>query len=206
MLDLTQFLENSGEIYNNLLQNDFSFEVIDEDKIEWSQFNEIHAVLNKAYSSRSKSFFAKTFGHRPPLKRALCRYKGDLVGISAYFEDYIEINKQKILIGGVGLTCSIMPGHGIGNKLRYIVSGGIGAYTGVPFCIGRIHNAENVKNNLSQYVHGFLNIPLIGKKTKSHEWETIAIYRTLSSDTDIQTMYMKYLNKIGFIQIEGEIF
>lgn len=193
------------ESYSILLKDtSYNFEIYQEEDISWQQHNEIHQALNLAFSFRTQAFTHKTYAYCVPNIRILCKYNNILIGHTAIFEDYVIVNEQKILIAGHGLLLSLEPKCGIANLLRLkaIQICSLAAY---PCAIGRVKNDEPTKKTLAPLVHTFLDIPLIGNTTRSHDWETLAIYNT-GGDKDYVESLVTHFKKTGYIQIEGEIF
>lgn len=138
----------------HIKDKDFLFEIYEEDHLGWQQYNEIHRALNLAYGSRTKSFTKKSFGHCTPKIRVLCRYQGELVGHTAAFENHVIVNSEKIIIGGVGLTLSLMPDYGLGFLLRKKAVE-ICAKDHCVFAVGRVENHAKVRKNLATLVSDF---------------------------------------------------
>ena len=187
-------------IKNNL----FTFELYNEEDIDWPLQNTIHEALNKAYSFRTRAFTQKTYAYRIPKRRILCWHENKLVGPRAIFEDYITINGDKFLIGGIGLTLSLRPHSLLGFHLRQCA---LSLFTDAQyaFVIGRVKNNARTKKYLLPIVETFLDIPLIGQHTRSHDWETLAIY-PLNVDKEKIGGLICHFQQMGYIQIEGEIF
>lgn len=182
----------------------FVFEVCPEEALSWEQHNEILKALNQAFSHRTKSFIKKTYAHVEPIMRILCRFNGVLVGHTAIFEIEVIVNNEKIKAGGIGMTLSLKPFEHLGYLLRQKAAM-ICSEQGYPFAIGRIKNSERVKKDITSLVTCFLDMPLIGKNTRSHDWEILAIYKTNYNQLHIEN-FIDSFKKSGFIQIVGEVF
>ncbi len=182
----------------------YVFETYDETDLTKDQLNEIQSGLNLAYGFRTQSFANKPYGYCIPLKRILCTLKEKLVGHIAIFQDYVTVNNQKVKIGGVGLTYSLKPLTGLGFILRELAAE-LCAKQDLPLTIGRVKNTARIKKNLEPLVSCFLSIPLIGATTRSHDWETLAIYKT-SNDSALITKLIADFEKNGYVKIDGEVF
>jgi hypothetical protein len=179
----------------NKLDN-VEFQIFNEADLSFKQHNEIHLALNLAYEPRTQSFLKKTYGHCEPVKRILCYEDGQLVGHTAIF--VIEAFLPKLTtVGGVGMTLSLKKGCGLGHELRRRAA--IEATNlGLPFAVGRVKNTQRVKDTLTEIVVTFLDLPMIGQSTQSHDWETLAIYdcgQTIKSELDYITSQGKFLIK-----------
>ena len=184
---------------------DFTFEIYNEDELTWQQHNQIHTALNLAYSNRTQTFLKKSYGYSIPLKRILCFHNEQLVGHVALFASTLILSPNQFLkIGGIGMTLSLMPNHKIGHELRKRTSR-LAAELGYPFAVGRVRNTEAVKENLRDLTIDFLDVPLIGNTTESHEWETLAIY-TAKGESDLLKNILQEIKKAGHLKIAGEVF
>lgn len=182
----------------------FKFEVYEEDQITWEQHIEIHKALNLCFSGRTKSFIKKTYAHITPVKRVLCTVDGAIVGHIAVFEDYTTVNNRRILIAGLGMNVSLKPMSLIGAILRKKALS-ICAERRHTFAIGRVRNNPRIRKHLSSFVWCFLDVPLIGKTTKSHTTEILAIFNT-DFVKNCPDELLNHFKKIGVVQIEDEVF
>ena len=182
----------------------FHFQTYLEDDLTWQQHNQIHAVLNFSYSGRTLSFTKKTYGHVIPVKRILCTSQGDLIGHIAVFEDSLLINNAKVPVIGLGLSASTRPTALIGAKLRHKALD-ICAEAGYNFAISRVRNRSRTKEHLAEFVWDFLDIPLVGKSTQSHNDEIVAIFNT-QLNQERPNYFIQYFKKTGAVKIAGEIF
>lgn len=200
--------ENSGSTENNiekvLKTSKTILEVCKEDELSWEQHHEIHKALNIAYGYRTKAFTKRTYGHIEPIVRILAKLGDVLVGHAAIFEIEVIVNDEKIKAGGLGMTLSLKPFSHLGYLLREKATL-VCCELGYPFAIGRVKNSERVKENLSALVSCFLDIPLIGKNTRSHDWETLAIYKTSHNQESVNSLF-NVVKKNNCIRITGEIF
>lgn len=182
----------------------YRFDTYDESELTEDQLEAIHKGLNLAYGYRTQSFANKPYGRCIPVKRILCTFQDKLVGHIAIFQDHVALDGQKVKIGGVGLTYSLKPLSGLGFILRQLAAE-LCSKENVPLAMGRVRNTARIKKNIGPLVVCFLDIPLIGFTTRSHTWETLAIYST-SSDTDLIAKLIADFQKNGCIKIGGEIF
>ncbi len=196
MIEEVQSVLIKGQLY--------VFKTYDEADLTQDQFQVIQQGLNEAYGFRTQSFAHKPYGYCLPLKRILCTLGDKLVGHVAIFEDCVSLNDKKIKVGGIGLTFSLKPLTGLGFMLRELAAK-LCAKSGVPLAIGRVKNSARIKKNLEPLVSCFLEMPLVGANTHSHEWETLAIYKT-SDQPDWVNQLIANFQKNGCIQIEGEVF
>ena len=182
----------------------YRFDTYDESELTVGQLDAIHKGLNLAYGYRTQSFVSKPYGRCAPLKRITCTLQDKLIGHIAVFQDYVTLSDEKIKIGGVGLTFSLRPLAGLGFILRQLAVE-LCSKEGVPLAMGRVRNTARIKKNIGPLVSYFLHIPLIGTTTRSHDWETLAIYKT-SSDTNLVAKLIADFQKKGYVKIDGEIF
>lgn len=153
------------------------FKIFDEDDISWEIHNKIHVALNTAYSHRTASFHKKTYGLLQPIKRIILEVDDVIIAHTAIFETAVILNNEEINVAGIGLTLSLKPFFKLGYRMREqaVI---LCAELGYPLVLGRIKDTERNKKSLEPLVADFLPIPMIGKTTSSHEWETIAVYDT----------------------------
>lgn len=177
-----------------------TFKVINENELSFHDHNSIHRALNLAYGDRTKNFLKKTYGYCEPLKRILCYQNDILVGHTAVFMPTTTL-PEPTTIGGVGMTLSLQKGLGIGHELRKRAAQTC-ADLKLPFAVGRVKNESWVIKNLSDIVVDFLDVPLVGKTTRSHDWETLAIY---SCQCDV-AKELVYIKQQGELKITGEVF
>lgn len=181
-----------------------NFEIYLEDDLTWEQHSKIHKALNIAYGYRTKSFIDKSYAHCIPKIRILYQHESKVIAHTAIFDVSIQIEKNMVAIAGIGLTLSLQPYQLLGFTLRKKAIE-IAALADYPCAIGRVRNNQQTKKTLAPLVHTFLDIPLIGNTTRSHDWETLAIYNT-GGDKDLVESLVTHFKKTGYIQIEGEIF
>jgi len=177
-----------------------TYETLDEDTISWECHNDIHRALNLAYHPRTNTFLKKSYGHQEPIKRIICRENGTIIGHTAIFEVTALLPKP-IKIGGIGMTLSLKPHHGIAHELRRQAAQ-LCADLGYPFAVGRVENTQCVKANLADITATFIDVPLQGTHTHSHTWETLAIYATGNAVTP----YLDTLINAQALHIQGDIF
>lgn len=183
---------------------ELKFEVYREQDLTWEQHNKIHEALNTAYGYRTNSFINKTYSSHPPLKRVLCILDDKIVGHTSILEANLIYKSEQIKFAGIGMTLSLKPFLNLAYQLRQKAVN-ICALEKYPFAIGRVKNSEKVKNNLQSLVSHFLDIPLVGKSTQSHSWETLAFYDT-GYDKDKVEEVTTYCLDNKRAQIDGEIF
>lgn len=180
--------------------NGLTFRAINEEDLTYLEHNQIHNALNLAYKDRTKNFLKKTYGHCEPYKRILCFENDLLIGHTAIFMPTTFLPKLTI-IGGIGMTLSLKKGCGIGHELRKRAAKECAALK-LPFAVGRVKNEAWVKKNLNDIVVDFLDLPLVGKTTASHDWETLAIY-SCQQEVKSEIAYIKQQKQLV---IEGEVF
>tara|TARA_R110000868_G_scaffold400998_1_gene676262 strand:+ start:3545 stop:4126 length:582 start_codon:yes stop_codon:yes gene_type:complete len=185
-------------------QHDLTFSVHDEKQLTWQQHNRIHDALNRAYDDRTQSFTKKTFAESEPSKRIICSVDKKIVGHIAIFESSTTLDDKTIPIAGIGLKLALIPHINIGNSLskRAIA---LCAELNYPFAVGRITNSETVKTSLMPITSCFLDIPMRGHHSQSHEWETLAFYDTQIKPT-LTEEAVNYFREQGCMVINGEIF
>jgi hypothetical protein len=93
---------------------------------------------------------------------------------------------------------------GLGFILRELAAE-LCAKQGLPLAIGRVKNTARIKKNLEPLVSCFLDILLVGATTCSHDWETLAIYKT-SNDSTLVAKLIAGFQKNGCVKIDGEVF
>ncbi len=187
-----------------LYDTNFRTEVYEEDELTWEQHNEIHRALNIAYHFRTQSFVKKTFGYCLPIKRVLAYYDDKLVGHIAVFIDHIFVDGERVKIAGLGMSLSLKPMSLLGGVLRRTALN-ICAQQGFDFALGRIRNNMRTREHMASFVWCFLELPLIGKTTRSHEDEIVAVFDT-KRFRQCPDWLISQACKQGFIKIEDEIF
>lgn len=183
---------------------EFNFEVYSEEALTWEQHNAIHRALNLTYDFRTKAFVKKTYGYVEPTTRILCTLEDTLIGHIGIFEDFIEMDGQKIKMAGLGMILSLKPMSLIGASLRRKALD-ICAERGYSFAIGRVRNTDRVKRHLESFVWCFLDVPLIGQNTRSHSTEILAIFNTGFSPEPPIDLIERFKKNHG-IKIEKEVF
>jgi len=157
-------------------KSDFSFEIVFENDLGWTQLNTIHAILNKSFQHRTDSFLYQPYAKRRPIARVLCTLHGEIVATSSFFDCIIRCEHKIRRIGGIGLTCSSISGRGIGNICRRIAATKISKLLGVDYCLSRVSEKTVQSQTARSIIYRFLKIPLIGRQSRSHPWEYIALY------------------------------
>jgi hypothetical protein len=102
------------------------------------------------------------------------------------------------------MTLSLLPHNNLGHELRTRAVL-ICKESKYPFAVGRIINIDKFKETLDDIVVDFLNISLIGKTTRSHDWETLAIYNT-GCEYSFLKPSLDYFKETGSLKIAGEVF
>ncbi len=184
--------------------NEIKFEIYQEQDLTWEQHNKIHRALNIAYGHRTKIFLKKTYSYYPPLKRVLCILNNEIVGHTSILEAHLLYNSERIKFAGIGVTLSLKPFLNLAYQLREKAIK-ICALEKYPFAIGRVKNSARIKNNLNTLVSHFADIPLIGKTTRSHSWETLAFYDTGYDKNKVEEI-INYCLHNGQAEIEEEVF
>ena len=183
-----------------------SFKIVFENELTWKQHNDLHKCVNQCFSSRTNSFKLTSFGRRTPVARVLCYIKNKLVGTAAYYEDLINLDSQVLRVGGLGLLCSILPGNGIGNECRRIISQEITKMCHTELCISRVSDKTVNSKTAKNLFFGFINATMIGANSSSHEWEKIAVYNTFV-DPIVTKSYFDKMNKLNEIKLLfGDVF
>ncbi len=180
------------------------FTEYDEQDISWGLHNKIHESLNIAYNHRTSTFVTKTYPNYPPRKRILCTLNDKIIGHIAIFDSKLIYKSEEIKFAGIGMTLSVKPFLNLAYQLRKRAADICAEYR-YPFAIGRVKNSERIKNNLSSLVTHFLNIPLIGKATKSHDWEVLAVYSTRYDKKYVDEI-MRHCIEAQSMNIAGEVF
>jgi hypothetical protein len=185
---------------------DFQFESIYENDLCWEQLNALHHLLNFSFRDKTDSFLYHPYSKRQPILRVLCRRNGELVASAAYFECFIQLGTVATRIGGVGLTCSALPGLGIGNACRCIVTREITEKMGTQLCISRVGERTVGSKTAQAVLYGVVEKPMVGRHSRSKQHESIAMYRT-NTDEDILKQYFDRLKQLNEIRIlDGEVF
>lgn len=182
------------------------FTVHDEATLTWQQHNEVHRALNIAYGYRTQNFINKSYGYCLPVKRIICMDTNNnvLIGHIAIFETIVSLKNKPITVAGLGLTLSLRPFLLLGNQLRKRALE-LCATLGYPLAISRIKNKPRTKQKLEELATVFFDYPLIGTSTRSHDWETIAVY-VLNGEENLIVDLKQECHENKFLKIASEVF
>ena len=196
-----------GETLENIanqLGRQLEFTWHEESTLSWQEHHDIHQALNRAYSHRTDSFTKKSYGYITPCRRLLCKQNGKLIGRTAVFTSNLVLAGKTIPIAGIGLTLSLKPFDNIGLQLRKMAAEACGEM-GYDLAIGRVKNAKRVREHLAPLVYDFVDIPLLGTASHSHDWETLALYKTGHDPKQAQAL-ISQIKKQSELYLDTEVF
>lgn len=187
----------------------FTGKVVYEPDICWKTQNQIHYLLNTAFSKKSKSFIVKTYARTLPSERAMIFMDDVLVAHMGISSDQMLVNGQNIVVGCMGLWCADRVRDPM-LKLKLAtevlkVSMDHLQQQGIEMAIG-VTNSKAIENRIMPKVRSsVIDIPLHGRTTKSKDSDKFLLFNC-GADDDIFNKLSDDIRAQGQVTVGGEIF